>query len=62
MGIVEEVVPEPPGGAHLDMDAAAEALGSVISRHLDDLSALTPDDLLAQRAARFRSLGAFEER
>lgn len=62
LGIVEEVVPEPPGGAHLDPEAAAQALGNAVSRHLDALSALSPDELLSQRAARFRSLGAFEER
>ncbi|WP_420898760.1 acetyl-CoA carboxylase carboxyltransferase subunit alpha [Deinococcus wulumuqiensis] len=62
LGIVEEVVPEPPGGAHLNPEAAAQALGNAVSRHLDALSALSPDELLSQRAARFRALGAFEER
>ncbi|WP_291424927.1 acetyl-CoA carboxylase carboxyltransferase subunit alpha [Deinococcus sp.] len=61
LGIVEEVVPEPAGGAHTDMDLAAELLGPVISRHLDELGKLSPEELKAQRAARFRALGAFTE-
>ncbi|MDO4246473.1 MAG: acetyl-CoA carboxylase carboxyltransferase subunit alpha [Deinococcus sp.] len=62
LGIVEEVIPEPVGGAHLDMNLAAEQLGSVVSRHLDELARLSPDELREQRAARFRSLGTYEER
>lgn len=61
LGIVEEVVPEPPGGAHLDPDAAARALGEAVSRHLSELSGLSPAELQTQRAGRFRALGAFEE-
>lgn len=62
LGIVEEVIPEPLGGAHLDPDAAAESLGRVVSRHLDELAALSPETLRTERAARFRKLGAYEER
>lgn len=61
LGIVEEVIPEPPGGAHLDPDAAARAVGEVVSRHLADLAGLDGETLRAQRAERFRSLGAFRE-
>lgn len=61
MGIVEEVVPEPEGGAHTDPDAAAGLLGEVISRHLDELAQVSPDALKAGRAARFRALGAYRE-
>lgn len=62
LGIVEEVVPEPAGGAHLDPDAAARALGEAVSRNLAELSGLGGDALRAQRAARFRALGAYTER
>lgn len=61
MRVVEEIIPEPHGGAHKNMDEAAELLGPVVSRHLDELSQLGPDELKAQRAARFRALGAFTE-
>lgn len=61
MGIVEEIIPEPTGGAHLDVDAAAAALGEAVSRHLSELSTQSPDEWLSGRAARFRKLGAFTE-
>ncbi|WP_288406116.1 acetyl-CoA carboxylase carboxyltransferase subunit alpha [uncultured Deinococcus sp.] len=61
LGIVEEVVPEPPGGAHLDPEAAAARLGDAVSRHLDELSGLDPQRLVDERAARFRRLGAYRE-
>jgi acetyl-CoA carboxylase carboxyl transferase subunit alpha len=61
LGIVEEVIPEPAGGAHLDPDAAARALGEAVSRHLADLAGLGPDELKAARSARFRALGAYTE-
>ncbi|GHF92680.1 acetyl-coenzyme A carboxylase carboxyl transferase subunit alpha [Deinococcus piscis] len=62
LGIVEEVIPEPAGGAHLDKDAAAQALGEAVSRHLRELSSLRAEELLAGRAERFRAMGVFEER
>ncbi len=61
LGIVEEIIPEPVGGAHLDMDAAAKEVGEVVSKHLQELMALNADDLVKNRAARFRKLGAFTE-
>ncbi len=61
LGIVEEVIPEPPGGAHLGVAASAEALGEAVSRHLAELEQLSAEDLLSQRAERFRRLGAFLE-
>ncbi|WP_425146533.1 acetyl-CoA carboxylase carboxyltransferase subunit alpha [Deinococcus sp.] len=61
LGIVEEVIPEPMGGAHLDVDAAATLLGEAVSRHLDELGLLGASELLIQRSARFRALGAFRE-
>ncbi|MEW6421647.1 MAG: acetyl-CoA carboxylase carboxyltransferase subunit alpha [Deinococcota bacterium] len=61
LGIVEEVIPEPPGGAHLDPDAAARALGEAVSRSLAELSGMDGETLRAQRARRFRAMGAFTE-
>ena len=62
LGIVEEIIPEPAGGAHLDAAASAEALGEAVSRHLDELAQLSADELVAQRSDRFRVLGAYLER
>lgn len=55
LGLVDEVAPEPVGGAHHDYDAAANMLGQVIRRNLAQLQALTPDELLAQRYRRWRT-------
>jgi acetyl-CoA carboxylase carboxyl transferase subunit alpha len=56
-GIVDEVIAEPPGGAHRDTMATAQALGEAIRRHLTDLSKLSKAELLAERYARFRNIG-----
>ncbi|GAA4008814.1 acetyl-CoA carboxylase carboxyltransferase subunit alpha [Deinococcus rubellus] len=61
LGIVEEIIPEPTGGAHLDVDVAAEALGEAVSRHLDELAQQSPDEWVSGRAERFRKLGAYRE-
>ena len=54
MGIVEEVVPEPPGGAHGDHDEAARLLDEALLRHMAPLLAMPSPDLLLHRYERFR--------
>lgn len=54
MGVVDEVLPEPPGGAHLDWDASAAILDEGLRRHLEPLFTLDPDTLLQRRYERFR--------
>ena len=54
MGVVEEVVTEPEGGAHLDFDRAARALDEALLRHLQPLLAQPAADLLQHRYERFR--------
>jgi acetyl-CoA carboxylase carboxyl transferase subunit alpha len=61
LGIVDEIIPEPSGGAHNDPDASAAALRAALERHLTDLSGLSSAQLLEGRAQRFRNLGVFEE-
>ena len=61
LGLIDGVIPEPPGGAHQDPAAAAEALREALATHLDALSALPTAELLARRAARLRSLGCFHD-
>jgi len=56
-GIIDEIVPEPPGGAHSDWDAMFRSLDAVLARQLADLSALSPDDLVAARYEKFRAMG-----
>lgn len=61
LGVVDEVVPEPFGGAHNDPKQAAELLKKALARHLDDLRVLSPEQLLEKRYARYRHLGVYEE-
>jgi acetyl-CoA carboxylase carboxyl transferase subunit alpha len=58
LGIVDEVIPEPLGGAHHDHVAAACALKEAILRHLRALQHLSPGELLNGRYAKFRKFGA----
>jgi acetyl-CoA carboxylase carboxyl transferase subunit alpha len=54
MGVVEEVVEEPKGGAHLDHDGAARALEKALLRHLEPLLRTPAEELLQHRYERFR--------
>ncbi len=57
--VVDEIVEEPAGGAHQDVDAAARLVDDALRRALESLDGLRPDELIANRYARFRDLGAF---
>jgi len=61
LGVIEEIVPEPLGGAHRDFPAMVQALSGTLSNHLADLSQLTPSALVEARYQRFRKLGDFDE-
>jgi acetyl-CoA carboxylase carboxyl transferase subunit alpha len=60
-GIVEEIIPEPVGGAHRDHEKAASLLKEVVCRHLDELMQLSPEELLEQRYQKYRNVGVFNE-
>ena len=62
LGVVDEVLTEPPGGAHYNHDGAAEIVGEAMARHLSELSQAAPDGLLDLRYAKYRALGRYEER
>ncbi len=62
LGVADEVVPEPPGGAHRGQAEAIRALGEAVERHLAALDSLTPAQIRADRYDRFRRLGAVEDR
>jgi acetyl-CoA carboxylase carboxyl transferase subunit alpha len=61
MGIVDEVIPEPSGGAHRDPRGAAELLKQTVCRTLDRLTALPIEELLARRYEKHRRIGYFLE-
>jgi acetyl-CoA carboxylase carboxyl transferase subunit alpha len=58
-GIVDEIVPEPEGGAHTDHEAAAQLLDTVLERQLALLSGFAPADLVRKRYEKFRKMGQF---
>ena len=59
--IIDDIVPEPPGGAHSDSKRAAELLEPFLDRGLRDLQKLRPPLLLEERFAKFRKMGVFEK-
>jgi len=58
-GIIDGIIPEPPGGAHRDHGAAAVALRERVVAELDALLGLPPDALLARRYEKYRHMGPF---
>lgn len=61
IGICDEIVPEPRGGAHEDWDAAADVLQEALDRTVSELEKLTVKKLLAQRWAKYEAIGAWRD-
>ena len=61
LGVADEVLKEPPGGAHHDIELVAESLRKALARHLASLQKLSPEALVEDRYKRFRKLGRFYE-
>ena len=61
LGVVDEVIAEPAGGAHNDPAQAAGALRYALQKHLNDLRALDTEKLVETRYERFRHLGVYED-
>ena len=59
--VIDEVIPEPPGGAHNDHVAAAAQVKKVLRRHLSELSKLSAEELVEQRYRKFRAMSVVEE-
>jgi len=62
LGIIDEIVNEPLGGAHRDPQRMAESLKKVVERHLQELKGMDRDELLRLRYEKFRKIGIFIER
>ncbi len=62
LGVIDEVIPEPMGGAHHDHVASANNLKQHVMRHLHELESVAVDELLEQRYRKFRQFGDFRER
>jgi acetyl-CoA carboxylase carboxyl transferase subunit alpha len=61
LGIIDEIIPEAPGGAHRDHDLSARHLGDALRRHLADLLLQSPEWLRQDRYRKFRGMGAYIE-
>lgn len=61
LGLIDDIVPEPVGGAHSNHKEAAELLRAALVRHLEPLSKLAVKDLVAKRYEKFRKIGPFSE-
>ncbi len=59
MGCVDDIVPEPPGGAHLDPEEASRMLDEKLSFHLRELESLSGEARLAARREKFRNIAQF---
>jgi len=60
-GLIDEIIPEPLGGAHTEPVLSAALLDSVLKRQLADVSALALDARLRERYLKFRRMGKFSE-
>ncbi len=59
--IVDEIIPEPQGGAHANHEVSAAALREALIRHIDDLRGLKPDKLVRRRRDKYLRMGQFTE-
>ena len=61
LGVADEVIAEPPGGAHADPPSALAAVGEAITRHLNELEDTESGLLLVKRWAKYEALGTWVE-
>ncbi len=61
LGIADEIITEPPGGAHRNPSKMAEILKEAILRNLDELSKIPIDELIKKRIAKFSQMGSWDE-
>jgi acetyl-CoA carboxylase carboxyl transferase subunit alpha len=61
LGVVDEIIPEPAGGAHRQPQLAIQSVREVLVRHLRELQALPIDELIETRYLKYRAIGAYAE-
>jgi len=61
LGIIDEIVPEPPGGAHRDYQVAAENLKKALLKHLTELKKIPKNKIAEKRHEKFRQMGPIKE-
>ncbi|HLR08389.1 MAG TPA: acetyl-CoA carboxylase carboxyl transferase subunit alpha [Bacillota bacterium] len=61
LGVIDSIIPEPKGGAHRDIKAQASAISDVLDASLEQLSALSVEELLEKRWEKYKQIGDFQE-
>jgi acetyl-CoA carboxylase alpha subunit len=61
LDVIDDVIPEPVGGAHTDWVAAGDALRTALVRHVGELVTQTPDQLKLARVSKFEAMGRWRE-
>ena len=59
--MADEVIEEPPGGAHADPASTMNAVAEAVTRHLEELDGMKTDRLLTRRWAKYEALGTWIE-
>src|SRR5438046_2709251 len=62
LGLTDEIIPEPLGGAHTDAKTTAANLKGVLEKHLSELLKMSEEERLKKRYAKFRAFGHFQEK
>ena len=57
--VIDEIIPEPPGGAHADHDTTARSLRDALSKHVEELRRFKPDKLVRRRREKYLKMGQF---
>jgi acetyl-CoA carboxylase carboxyl transferase subunit alpha len=61
LGVADDIIPEPTGGAHLDAPQAIAKVGAALSRCLEELGTLDKAELLRRRYDKYRAIGVFQD-
>jgi len=59
LGVIDKIIPEPPGGAHIDPETTFKNTDKILHQTLTKLKAKTPDELVDERYAKFRKMGVY---
>ena len=62
LGIVDKVIPEPPGGAHIDLVQTFKNVDRQLNQVLKKLEQKTPEELIEERYQKFRKIGVYQEK
>jgi acetyl-CoA carboxylase carboxyl transferase subunit alpha len=60
LGVIDEIIPEPVGGAHTSHIEAAELMRPFLEKALSELMGIDPSELASQRYEKFRRMGSFD--